>query len=390
MAVEPGLSDAGLVVPRLADFLELIRSDYSSATEIDVDWESDADKVLGPITAIVSQRLDQLAELLQAVYDGTDENAATGVQLTNVAALVGVPRRGASSGQVTLTLTGTPGTVIPEGRIAEGGGADGRARWITSEDVTIGVGGTVDVVAVAEEEGRILAIAGDIDTIVTPVPGWASVVNASAASAGLDAETDAELRVRRKQSILRSGGIGIPSLRAKLLALDFIEAAAVLDNPDNEGKVIEGLAMPAHSVLAVVLPATLTTAQKETIFRLLYENTAGGTRFAGTDVTGTVTGLDGFEKDVSFDTGDEIAANIVVTYTMATGYSAIDASATHQALVEAYIATLGLGDPLTQLALASMAFGIPGVLAMEATINGSPNLQASPVEQIVVGSWDLA
>lgn len=388
MATEPGLSDAGLVVPRLADFLELIRDDYEAATELDIDW--DADLVLGSLTAIVSQRLDQLSEALQAVYDGTDERAATGVQLSNLAQLVGVTRKVATRGQATLTLTGTPGTIVTEGKIAEGGGSDGRARWVISEDVTIGVGGTVDVVAVAEQPGRILALGlpnPEITRIVTPVPGWTSVTNAAAASAGLDAETDAALRVRRAQSILRSAGIGLAAIRSKLLALSYVEGAAVLDNPDNEGKVIEGIAMPAHSVLAVVLPATLTSDQQAEILRVLYTSTAPGTRFAGTDVTGTVTGADGFEKDVSFDLGTEVPANIVVSYTMATGYSVADASAAHQRLVEDYEATLGLGDPLTQLAIAALAFGIPGVLGMTAEINGSPNLQATVTEKIVAGSW---
>lgn len=388
MATEPGLSDAGLVVPRLADFLDLIRDDYEAATELDIDW--DADLVLGSLTAIVSQRLDQLAEALQAVYDGTDVNAATGVQLSNLSLLVGVPRKVATHGQTPLTLGGTPGTIITEGKIAGGGGSDGRARWVISEDVTIGVGGTVNVVAVAEDAGRILALPGEIDQIVTPVPGWSTVTNAAAASAGLDAETDAALRVRRAQSILRSAGIGLASIRAKLLALEYVEGAAVLDNPDNEGKVIEGVAMPAHSMLAVVLPATLTSDQQAEILRLLYASTAPGTRFAGTDVVGTVTGADGFEKDVSFDLGTEVPANIAVTYTMATGYSVADASAAHQRLVEDYEATLGLGDPLTQLAIAALAFGIPGVLGMVAEINGAPNLQASVTEKIVPGSWSAS
>jgi len=388
MALTLGLSDAGLQVPRLAEYLTEIRDTYRANTGLDVDWDSDL--VLGQFSAIMAQLLDQQAEGLQAVYDAFDLNGSSGVQLSNIARLVGVTRRLATKGQVTLTLTGTVGTVVTEGKIAEGGGSDGRARWVLTEDATIGGGGTATVIARAELAGRVIAIGGEVDRIVTPVPGWTSVANAVAASSGLDAETDSELRIRRQQSIQLSGGIGIGAIRAKVLALDFIQACAVLDNPDNEDKVIEGIAMLAHSYLVMVLPDTLTVDQQAQVLRLLYDNTPVSTRTGGTDVVGTVTGADSFEKTVSFDYAIEVAANIVVSYVMASGFSAADAGPAHQRLVEAHIGTLQIGDPLTQLALAAMAWQIPGVLAMAATINGLENLVATAVEQVVVGSWTVS
>ena len=128
MALVLGLSDAGLQVPRLAEYLDEIRALYNAETGIDVDWDNDL--ILGSLTAIMAQLLDQQAEALQAVYDAFDVNAASGVQLANLARLVGVNRRAATSGQVTLTLGGDPGTIVTEGKIAEGGGEDGRARWV--------------------------------------------------------------------------------------------------------------------------------------------------------------------------------------------------------------------------------------------------------------------
>lgn len=391
MPLELGLSDAGLVVPRLADYLTEIRDSYRSDTGLDVDWDSDL--FLGVITAIMARLLDQQAEGVQAIYDAFDVNAATGVQESNIAALNGVRRRKATFGQVVLTLTGTAGTIVTEGKIAEGGGSDGRARWVLTEDATIGGGGTVDVIARAEFAGRIIALGlpnPEITKIVTPVPGWTGVTNAAAASSGLDAETDVELRIRRAQSIQLSAGVGIGGIRAKVLALKYIQACAVIDNPDNEDRVIEGIAMLAHSYLVIVLPDTLTPDQKAEIGRLLYANTVPSTRSIGTDVTGTITGLDGFEKPFAFDYANEIAANIVVSYVMATGFSAADASPAHQRLVEAHIGTLQIGDPLTQLALAAMAWQIPGVLAMTATINGQANLVATAIERVVVGTWTVS
>lgn len=385
MTLELGLSDAGLVVPRTADYLTEIRDSYAALSGIAVDWDSDL--VLGILTAIMAQLLGQQAEGLQAVYDSFDVNNAAGVQLANLASLVGVGRKSATAGQVTLTLTGTVGTVIGEGKQAEGGGADGRARWALSESVVIGAGGTADVVAVAVVPGRTIALAGEIDTIVTPVPGWDAVTNAANATPGTDDEKDPALRARRRQSIQLSAGLGIGAIRAKLLALDFIEAAAVIDNPDNESRVVQGISMLAHSYLPVLLPNPLTLDQIDTVHRLLYDSTPLSTRSSATDEVALVVGDDGFEKSVGFDYATDLAISFVATLTMAPGYSMIDAGEILRGLVEDYVATLSIGDDLRSLPLLALAATVPGILGASFLINGVEDLEVSAVERAVYSTW---
>jgi len=383
-----GLSDAGLVVPRTADFLTEIRARYVELTEIDVDWDNDL--ILGELTAIQAQILGEVAESVQAVYDSFDLNGASGVQLSNLARLRGLTRRRATKGEVTLTCTGTAGTVLLAGKMAEGGGDDGRARWVLTEDATIPVGGTVDVAAEAEIAGRYTAVGGAIDAIVTPVPGWATVTNADTASPGRAAETDTELRIRMAQSQQSGASAGIGSLRTRLLALEYVEACTVFDNPDAEQQTVEGVVMPARSYLVVIMPDTLTTAQEEEVLQLLYDSTPPSLVTAGTDVVGTVTGADGVEKDVSFDYGDDIEANIVVVLTMATGYTVADAGPALQALVEEYEATLQIGDPLRQIDIASFARQVAGVNGCVALINGGANLYPDATDRIVPGTWSAS
>jgi baseplate J-like protein len=387
MPVDVGLSDAGLVVPRTSDYLDRVRDTYRSLTGLDVDWNND--EILGIFSAIMAHLLGKQGEGLQAVYDAGDENAATGVQLANIARLTGTTKRPATYSQVVLTLIGTPGTIVTKGKMAEGGGPGGRARWILTEDATIGPGGTVVVVARAEEAGRILARENRIKQIVTPIPGWTGVTNPDAASAGLEAETDDELRVRRRRSLAAGGGNGIPALRGKLLNLPFLADVAVLDNPDNEAKVVQGIGLDAHSFMVVVLPDTLTTSQKEQVLRLVYTNTPVSTRSSGTSVVGTITGADGVGHTVRFNYGGEIAANFVVHFVMAPGYSDADASAQLRRKVIAHMGTLRLGDPLLRLRIDSLAVDIPGVLEMIVLINGQLNLVPSAVQQAVFGSWTL-
>jgi hypothetical protein len=151
MTLYAGLSDAGLTVPRASDYLVEVRARYGLLTGLSVDWDNGDDLVLSILTAIMAQLLGEQAELVQAVYDSFDVNAATGVQLSNLAQIVGVTRKKATRGEVELTVTGTPGTVLTVGKLAEGGGPDGRARWRLVEDVTIDAGGSATVLAEADE-----------------------------------------------------------------------------------------------------------------------------------------------------------------------------------------------------------------------------------------------
>lgn len=385
MTLPLGLSDAGLIVPRMADFLAEVRQAYKDQTGLDPDWDSDL--VIGRFSAIMALLLGNVSEGLQAVYDGFDPGAATGVQLSNLAAIVGVLRKKATKGEVQLLLTGTPLTPIPLGRLVEGGGLDGRARWKLKADTVLGVDGTVLATFEADKAGRIEADPGTIQTIVTPVPGWTSVTNPGKATPGQDAETDAQLRIRRAQSLQRSEGLGLGALRSKVLDLDFIESASVLDNPDNENQVIEGIGIPGNSFVVIVAPNPLTTEQKIELIRLIYKNTPLGIRSYGTE-SGTVIGSDGFEKTVRFSYAEQVVANLGVTLSMAPGFTVADAGPALKALVEAHVAELLIGQPLHILQIYALAAQVPGVVGITVTINGlGVDLDPSALQQVVMGTW---
>lgn len=130
-----GLSSEGFNVPRTADFLQTIRDEYEAQTGLSIDF--DRDTFLGQITAITASRLGELADLVQAAADAFDVTNASGKQLDNLAILVGLTRQAATFSQATGVLTGTAETVVPAGRLVEGGGDNDRARWEVTEDTTL-------------------------------------------------------------------------------------------------------------------------------------------------------------------------------------------------------------------------------------------------------------
>jgi len=166
-----GLSADGYTPRTEAIWLALFEGDYearllAAGLPSDVDWDRDA--IEGIVSKITAERLAEIDELVQAVYDALDPNNATGVQLDTVCALVGVLRDAATFSTAVETFTGTAGIFVPTGTIVEGGGTDGKARWSTIADGTVGSGLTVDITVRAELSGATEAGVGDIDEIITP------------------------------------------------------------------------------------------------------------------------------------------------------------------------------------------------------------------------------
>ncbi len=66
--------------------------------------------------------------------------------------------------------------------------------WNLPAQVTIGIDGTVIATATCSVAGAVAAPAGSVNKINTPTRGWVSVTNPQAATVGVAAETNAELR----------------------------------------------------------------------------------------------------------------------------------------------------------------------------------------------------
>ncbi|MEN0065927.1 MAG: baseplate J/gp47 family protein [Myxococcota bacterium] len=374
MAFAFGLTETGLKVPRTADFLAEIDARYLNATGIDLDSANpdNSDQQLVILNGIFAQLLDEVSQALIALHDAFDPDAATGVQATNLARIVGVARKGATRSRVALTLTGSPNAAIAAGLIVQGGGADGTATWTTIEDATLdGSGSATGITAEASETGPIAAPAATITSIVTPRAGLTAVTNPAAAVAGVAAESLDQLRVRRRQSPAAAGAHTVDALRASVLAVPGVTDALLIDNPDNAIQTVNGVSLPAHSYAVYVLPNPLGAADQGAVLDALQANLHIGVRngvaaaFSRTVSVGQST----YTLGVAY--GTLLTANVVATLTVATGFALADLQAELQAAVDAYVTPLQMGGPLTRLTLCQLAAGINGVTAAAFTINGA-------------------
>lgn len=241
----------------------------------------------GQFVGISVTREALIWEQMEAVYHGTgNPNGSTGNALDNLCALTGVERLEAASSVVVLTATGTPATVLAEGRVASV--EDAGDRFVTTAEATIaalnayqnghdyavdvratyggkawqctvagtsdvaggpagnpgdlvvhgtvtwlclGAGtGAVDVAAQSEDYGAIPAFAGSLNTIETPVSGWAGVINVLDADLGRDEEKDAALRVRRRDLLRSQAAAAVDALRAAVLQVAGVTSCTIFEN----------------------------------------------------------------------------------------------------------------------------------------------------------------
>lgn len=83
----------------------------------------------------------------------------------------------------------------------------------------------------AQTYGPISAPANSLTEILTPVAGWASLTNPQAGVTGRDQETDAELRLRRVQSLHLLGAATVEAIRSRLLQeVDGVSSVIVFEN----------------------------------------------------------------------------------------------------------------------------------------------------------------
>lgn len=349
---------------RASDWLRLLRSDVEAFVleeyEQNIDWQEDL--LLNGLVAIVAQRLGQLSELSKAIYDATDPNNASGAQLDALASMLRVYRQAPTASVAQLTLSGVSGTVVPAGKQAFGN----NVLWTLLEDVTIPGKGQ----AVCAVTGPIEAAIGEIVTIASPVVGWSGVTNLRAAIPGQDAESDADLRLRRDTRLRAADGRSLDAVRTALLALDFVESALVIDNPDAEPAVVRGETMPGCSMLAVVYPDPATDERRTELAIALYKAAPFGIELVG-DEAADVIGVDLNPKEVRWSVATEVVIPIDFVVTLYTGAALVDVTADITAAVDAYLLSLRPGDPISTVPLFGIVSSLGTVFSAEITIDGA-------------------
>lgn len=350
---------------------------------------------LGVIAGEEADMLSEAWAVLGALWLAFDPNSASGVALENLAAITGTERKQASPSAAIITATGDVGTVLPTQRVVSVPATGIRFQttqavtltqapaWQTSHAYAVGnrvttnVGaarvyqctqagassasapgpsgtgtaiadgtclwrylgegaGVGDAPALCTATGPSPAVAGSLTQIETPVSGWRSATNVLDAELGRNLETDAELRIRRRQELRGLGNASTDAVRERLLDSTIVPGVTAANVFENDTDETNADGMPPHSIEALV-----EGGDDQAIRDAILSAKAGGIRAHGT-TTGTATDAAGNLHTIAYTR--PTIFNVYVTATVKLTPDAPADDAQVQALLNA--AVIAYGDAL--------------------------------------------
>ncbi|HEE0524243.1 TPA: baseplate J/gp47 family protein [Klebsiella pneumoniae] len=318
----------GISAPDYQTVLDTITGYFQQIYGSDAYLEPDSKD--GQMVALVALAIHDANNTAISVYRSFSPATALGDALTSNVKINGITRRAATNSTVDLLLTGTVGTTITNGSVRD----TNSVVWNLPATVVIGSDGTVVATATCVNSGAVAAVAGSVNGINTPTRGWASVTNPLAATVGVAAETDAELRVRQSQSVALASLTPFDAVDGAIANVEGVTRHKLFEN-DTETTDANGL--PAHSISAVVEGGDATEIA----------NTIRSTKGQGVSTYGTtaviVTDKYGNPYTIRFSRPVDVPIYVSITIQALTGYSS-EVGDEMKAAVAAYINSLAIGD----------------------------------------------
>ncbi len=343
-----GLDSSGFNLKTLTDVITALRTKQQALFGAAFAAQLDT-SVVGQLNGVFANEIADLWLLAQSVYRSRFPSQATGISLDNVAEETGATRLPATKSTVTETVNGTNGTVIPVGfvvRVPSTG-----ARFVSVESDVIS-GGSVSIDMESEEYGPILAPAGELTEIVTPIGGVTSVTNALDAAVGSNVETDAAFRIRRAGLLREQGEATIAAIRADLLALTGVTEVTIFNNPTDA--TVDTI--PPHSFEAVVLGGA-----DQDIFDEILDSSPAGIQSHG-DQIGSSNDVMGDPQTVKFTRPDEVLMYAEISVTVNDDYPVDGDDQIKQAIVDYWESfEKRLGKDVITNAFYGVVYAIPGV-----------------------------
>lgn len=336
--VPPYIDNTGMHIPTYSeirdDLIQQMKSIFGEDIYIDED-SKDYQQI-----SIFAKKIFDTNALGLLVYNNRTPNTAIGIGLDNLCALVGITRKPATYSTVQLTITGNAGTTITNGKAT-----DGTYTWNLPASVTIPDNGTIVVEATCDVSGSITAAANTINTIATPTFGWLSVTNTYVASAGVDVETDAELRGRYANATYQPSKTVFDGLLENIEALEGVTRSKIYENDTNE---VDSNGLPAHSITAVV-----EGGEDKDIATAIYFKKTPGCYTNGTTSVDLMT-LSGNEATIRFYRPTDVNVRVKISIKQLPGYNSTYADEIKEAVYN-YLANLDIAETVYRSIIWSVA-----------------------------------
>ncbi len=284
----------------------------------------------GQMVALVALAVHDANNTAIQVYNSFSPATAMSDALTRNVKINGIVRKAATHSTVDVTLTGQTGTTITHGSVKDTRGV----AWSLPASVTIGSGGAVTVTATCATAGAVEALAGSITRIATPTLGWVAVSNAMSATPGVEAERDAQIRIRQAQSVAISSITPFEALEGAIANVAGVTRHKLYENDTG---VTDGNGLPAHSLSAIVDGGDVTAIAQT----LRGKKGQGVSTFGSTSVT--VADLYGNPHVIRFSRSTNVPIYAAITLSVFPGYTTQVGEQIKQAIAD-YVNSLSIGD----------------------------------------------
>lgn len=307
------LDSNGLALKKLSDIVAELESGMKTIFGDDINVDSDSPD--GQMINLFAQAATDLREVIQDVYTSFDPDQAQGTVLDQRVVINGIKRSG---GTYTVTpvnitvdrnvsLVGLDGATTPPANCYTVKDDAGNQFYLVAS--TTLASGTHSLSFRAANIGAVTVTLNTITTAVTAIAGVTAINNTSSVTTqGVDEESDAALRTRRKRSTSISSSGYTDSIEAAVLALSGVTACICTENVTGS---VDANGTPAHSIWVIVEGGT-----DADIAAAIYAKRSAGCGMRG-DVTISVIRTNGRTIDISFDRpGTEnlyIRFNIILT-----------------------------------------------------------------------------
>ncbi len=295
------INNEGLQLKTLTEIREELVAAMKDIYGADINVDQNSPD--GQMINIFAQAAVDTRELLQTIHNNFDPDQAQGVVLDQRVSINGIVRKDATYTIVPITITvdkpvGLPG--LDHFNIYNNGlftvkDEDGNEFYLIDSVVFreyqsysgkhyLGEKyyldengrGEVTVLFRAKEIGNIEVKAGSINSVVTVFNGVTGVENPGGASTqGQDEETDAQLKLRRRQAISIGATGSLDSISSNIANLDNVAAVEVYEN-DTDETHYGGI--PAHSIWVIV-----DGGDDDEIAQVIYSTKTAGTGMKGSE-----------------------------------------------------------------------------------------------------------
>lgn len=334
----PNIDNTGLHIPSYADIRDDLIDKVKSIYGQDIYLENDS--LDYQLISIFANKMYDVIQLLQMVYNGRSPVTAVGTNLDTIVKINGLQRQPTTLSNAfsiaEIALTGTAGTTFENLLLEDNNGY----RWSQDVPLTFNASGNATGYFTCQTIGKIVPDINSISKIINPTIGVYTATNPSAVlyNTGISVETDAELRTRQMKSTALAGQSTCDSILGQILNVPNVDKAVLYEN-DTGSTDANGI--PAHSICAVVYGGEdVQVANAIYATKTTGCGTYGNTNFSIASPYGTST-------TIYFSRPTEYACEVDVSISAVGGKTITDTDQSNiQNAVQKYLDELEIGAPV--------------------------------------------